>query len=78
MGWGVFNKTIIKLSSTYEEDNNDLYELFLKGVEENNIKLKNPEATLFMIIELVSSTCFTCIMYNEPLPINEIKRLINK
>ena len=76
LGWGVFNKTIIRLSSTYEDDNNDLYELFLRGVEENNIKLKNPEATLFMIIELVSSTCFTCIMYNEPLPINEYKPIL--
>ena len=42
----------------------------------NNIKLKNPEVTLFMIIELVSSTCFTCIMYKEPLPIEKYKPIL--
>jgi len=26
-----------------------------------------------MIIELVSSTCFNSILYNEPLPIDEYK-----
>ena len=50
-----------------------IYNLFLKGIEENNIKLKNPDVTLFMIIELVSSTCFNSILYNEPLPIDEYK-----
>ena len=47
--------------------------LFLKGVKENNIKLENPEVTLFMIIELVSSTCFTSILDKRPLPIDEYK-----
>ena len=47
--------------------------LFLKGIKEKNIKLKNPDVTLFMIIELVSSTCFNSILYNQPLPIQEFK-----
>ena len=47
--------------------------LFLNGVKEHNIKLKNPEVTLYMIVELVSSTCFNSILYNEPLPIEEFK-----
>ena len=51
----------------------NVYNLFLKGVKENNINLKNPEVTLFMIIELVSSTCFNSILYKEPLPIEEYK-----
>ena len=57
----------------YEESEDSVYTLFLKGVKENNIKLENPEVTLFMIIELVSSTCFNSILYKEPLPINEFK-----
>ena len=51
----------------------DFFERFLKGMEENNIKLENPEVTLFMIIELTSSTCFSCIMKHEPLSIKEYK-----
>ena len=48
-------------------------EMFLKGIKDNNIKLKNPEVTLFMILELASSTCFSCILNKQPLPINEYK-----
>ena len=43
------------------------------GIHEQNIELENPEVTLYMIIELVSSTCFNSILYKEPLPINEFK-----
>lgn len=68
---GIYNKNVRKI---YEENSEDsIYKLFIKGVEDNHIELKNPEVTLFMIIELVSSTCFNSILYDEPLPINEFK-----
>ncbi len=71
LSWGIYNKTIHRI---YEEnDEESVYKLFLKGIEENGIKLRNPEVTLFMIIELVSSTCFNSILYAEPLTINEFK-----
>ena len=76
LGWGVFNKVILNLYSKYEEQDNGVYDLFLKGVKKNNINIENPEVTLFMIVELVSSTCFTCILYKEPLPINEYKPIL--
>lgn len=69
LSWGIYSKTVIKI---YEEEDS-VYKLFLKGIEDNEIKLDKPEVTLFMIIELVSSTCFNSILYNEPLPINEYK-----
>lgn len=73
LSWGVYNKTIIKLYDKPEDKEDGLYSLFLKGVEENHIPLKNPRVTLFMIIELVSSTCFDSILYKNPLPIEEYK-----
>lgn len=73
LGWGVFNKTILSIYSKNDTEENGVYELFLKGAKENNLKLANPEVTLFMILELVSSTCFTSILYKEPLPIEEYK-----
>ena len=66
-------KTIIKLYDRPKEEQDGLYALFLKSVEENHIKLKNPKVTLFMIIELVSSTCFDSILYQNPLPIEDYK-----
>lgn len=73
LSWGVYNETIVKLYDRQEEKADGLYSLFLKGVKENNISLKNPKVTLFMIIELVSSTCFDSILYKNPLPIEEYK-----
>ncbi len=73
LSWGVYNETILKLYDKQEETEDGLYSLFLKGVEENDISLKNPKVTLFMIIELVSSTCFDAILYQNPLPIEEYK-----
>lgn len=73
LSWGIYTKTINELYQKNETENNTILELFLNGIEEQNIKLENPEVTLYMIIELVSSTCFNSILYKEPLPINEFK-----
>jgi len=73
LSWGIYSKTVLKIYESNEANEDSLYKLFLKGVQENNIKLKKPEVTLYMIIELVSSTCFNSILYSDPLPIEEFK-----
>lgn len=73
LSWGVYSKTVLKIYENPEKEEEGLYHLFLKEVRENKINLENPEVTLFMIIELVSSTCFNSILYDEPLPIEEYK-----
>lgn len=73
LSWGIYNKTVLKICEGNEDNEDSVYKLFLKGVGENNLTLKNPDVTLYMIIELVSSTCFNSILYKEPLPINEFK-----
>lgn len=73
LSWGVYNQAVLKLYSKVEQEDNGLYQLFLKGVEDNHINLKSPNVTLFMIVELVSSTCFNSILYKEPLSIEEFK-----
>lgn len=73
LSWGIYHNTILKIYEETEDKEEGIYQLFLKGVKENNIELKNPEVTLYMIIELVSSTCFNSILYNEPLTIEEFK-----
>lgn len=86
LSWGIYSSTVKKIYEDTENEEDGIYQLFLKGVKENHIKLKNPDVTLFMIIELVSSTCFNSILNNEPLPIEEfkpylydsIRRLINE
>ena len=73
LSWGVYNETVTKLYEKAEKEENSIYYFFMKSVKENNIKLKNPDVTLYMIIELASSTCFNSILKKEPLPIEEFK-----
>lgn len=78
LSWGVFNKTVLNLHGKSMDSENSVYDLFIKGIKENNIKIENPDVTLFMIIELVGSTCFNSILYKEPLPIDEYKPYLYK
>ena len=81
LSWGVYNKAVLNIyDKTGNNTNNELtlHDLFLNGIRENNIKLSNPDVTLFMIIELVGSTCFNSILYKEPLPIEEYKPYLYK
>ncbi len=67
---GIYND---RFNNLIDNDTLGIYELFNKGLKDNNIKLKNPNITLFMIIELVGSTCFSTIIEEKPVPINEYK-----
>ena len=78
LSWGIYTKTINELYQNNETEESSMYQLFVKGIQEQNIKIENPEVTLYMIIELVSSTCFNSILYKEPLPIQEFKPYLYK
>ena len=81
LSWGVYNKAVLNIyDKTGNDTNNELtlHDFFINGIKENNIKLSNPDVTLFMIIELVGSTCFNSILYKEPLPIEEYKPYLYK
>lgn len=73
---GVYNKAVTKIADLKGSNEDSIYNIFMNGIEKNNIILENPEATLFMIIELSSSTAFNSILYNMPLPIGEFKPIL--
>lgn len=50
-----------------------IYEMFEQRALEERLILKDPKTVFFMIIELVGSTCYTSILLNIPLPIEEYK-----
>jgi AcrR family transcriptional regulator len=75
MSLGVFNKQLTNIVSI---DNLSVIDLFKKSIKDNNVYVKNPEVTLYMIIELAGATCFNSITQNKPLPIEEYKPYLNK
>lgn len=78
LSWGLYNKAINSAYQLNNEMENGIRDYFIKAIENQNIKLENPDVTLYMIIELVSSTCFNSISLNEPLPIEEFKPYLYK
>ncbi len=62
-----------KFTKLIENDDLKIYDMFMKGIKDNNIKLKRPEITLFMIIEFVSATCFSVITKRISLSVEEYK-----
>ena len=45
----------------------DILHSLVRAAEHSGIQLKNPKVLLFMIVELASSTCFSCILEGKPL-----------
>ena len=67
LGWGVFKSTLS--NELYPSDIN-LYEYIHRKTQD---RISQPEVMLFMIVELVSSTCYNSIIHSEPLPIEQYK-----
>ena len=68
---GVYSQELTKILK--ETDHLSLYELFKEGVERENLNIKNIDITFFTIVELVGSTCFSCIVNKIPCSIEEYK-----
>lgn len=67
---GLYNKDLIEIINA---EYRDLKTIFIDEINNYSKKVTNPDVTLFMIIELVGSTCYNSILNSEPLPINEFK-----
>ncbi|MBR1385414.1 MAG: TetR/AcrR family transcriptional regulator [Bacilli bacterium] len=70
LSWGVFGE---RVSSLIDNSKVGVLETFKKGIKESNINIKNPELTLFLIIEMTSSVVFSSITQEKPLPIDKLK-----
>ena len=75
LSWGVFGD---RVASLMDDSSLEVLDMFKKGIDENNINIKNPDLTLYMIIELISSTVYSSITKNKPLPIEEFKPYLYK
>jgi AcrR family transcriptional regulator len=70
LSWGIFKTSLISQSS---DEDIDFYNIYTKLLNREDYKFKDPEVMLFMIIELVSSTCYSSILYDEPVSIDQLK-----
>lgn len=70
LSWGIFKDA---LSSPAYEDDVNFTDVFHQILNEAPEEYQDPEVMLFMIVELVSSTCYSVILYNEPVSMDRMK-----
>lgn len=70
LSWAVFKKA---LTTPVSSDDLDFGEIYRQMIAESGLNLKDPEVMLFLIIELVGSTGYSSIMYNDPVSLNDLK-----
>lgn len=70
LSWGVFKNAINSPISDNDADFSTIYEKILSEAPKG---IRSPEIMLFMIIELVSSTIYSAILYKEPCSLEKLK-----
>ena len=70
LSWAVFKKALTSNTSNTDVDFVAIYNNML---EESGYKFRDPEVMLFLIMELVGSTGYSTIMYNDPVSLEELK-----
>ena len=70
LSWGIFKEA---LTTNVAEDDINFRDIYYEMLSESGLNLKEPEIMLFMIVELISSTCYSDILYKEPADIDTLK-----
>jgi AcrR family transcriptional regulator len=70
LSWGIFKNAI---TTPVSDDDVNFSEIYQNMLEESPNGFRDPEIMLFMIIELVSSTCYSAILYKEPCSLAKLK-----
>ncbi|MBR1739735.1 MAG: TetR/AcrR family transcriptional regulator [Ruminococcus sp.] len=70
LSWGVFKNA---LTSPAKGDDLDFVSIYNAMIKDAPADIRQPEIMIFMIIELISSTCYSAILYSEPVSLEELK-----
>ena len=68
LSWGIFTNAV---AGATEENN--FYELYHAMFENSPVKYEKPEIMMYIIIEMISSSCYSSILNEEPVSIEELK-----
>ncbi|GAA0177680.1 TetR/AcrR family transcriptional regulator [Clostridium sediminicola] len=78
LSWGFFKKVISEGDSEHSEEVKNILSTFIDYLASYGIEEKEAMITLFMIIELTGSICYSSIILNEPYSMDEMKPYLFK
>lgn len=67
---GFYSKEIEKI---FNDNAMGLYQMFIDGIKREHIQVNNADMTFFMIVELISVTCYRCMVQKIPCDIDTYK-----
>lgn len=70
LSWGVFRNSLI---SYQENKDHEVYRDFLQLLHDSGYEFRDPEIMIYMIIEMVSGAIYNPILYEQPVPLAQIK-----
>ena len=71
LSWGVFHNAL--LISTEEAGGYSFYDGYIALLKSSGRTFRNPDLMLYMIVELINSTCYHVILQQEPVSLAELK-----
>jgi AcrR family transcriptional regulator len=71
LSWGVVRKAYKDYKGI-----NEIYYMFEEGLKDHDLKEGDIEKIIFIILELVGSVCYSCIVLREPTNIDEMKPIL--
>ena len=75
LSWNVFQAA---LEQKMPDRDVRFYDKYLQLIEEGHHAYEHPDLLLFSVIELASSTCYNCILYQQPVPLEEYMPYLHK
>lgn len=76
LNWRVFTETITNEENIYGY--NFIQEYNRHVIHSKKVYVKDPKIMMFLILEFINSSCCCPILYNDPLPLEEIKPYIHR
>lgn len=68
--WGIFHKVLLEGDN---EVSASFYDWYTDLIKKSGRTFRNHELMMYMIMELINSTCYNVILYSEPVSLPELK-----
>ena len=75
LSWAVFQAA---LEDEMPDTDVKFYDMYLQLIAQDSRTYEHPDLLLFSVIELASSTCYNCILYQQPVPLEEYMPYLHK
>ena len=75
LSWGVFKDAFQEQA---DDDDFPFFQEYLNLLDQSDVQYDSPELLLFTIIELVSSTSYSCILHSQPVSLAEYRPYLHR